>query len=149
MQRELSTNRLLELRNSNGRLRATIDLARGSERVEGVLKLHNLNGGGLAKPSLNECLDIYHQGGRLRIELENHRISFWDFLGKKVLTLPTAADAALEDSGPAMRLLGISDKKNRIGVVLVSDPEGLGDIAPWRLRLCVQETFEWVGPVHA
>ncbi|HLH77495.1 MAG TPA: hypothetical protein VKV28_11870 [Candidatus Binataceae bacterium] len=149
MQRELYSDRLLELRNSNGRLRATIDLARGPERVEGVLKLHNLNGGGLSKPNLNECLDIYYQGGRLRIELGSHRISFWDFLGKKVLTLPTAADASLGDSGLALRLLGVSDKKNRVGVILVSDPEGLGDIAPWRLRLCMQETLDWVGPVHA
>lgn len=148
MQRELSTNRLLELRNSNGRLRATVDLARGPERVEGVLKLHNLNGGGLGKSTWNECLDIYYQGGRLRIELESHRISFWDFLGKKVLTLPTAPDAALGDCGLALRLLGITDKKNRIGVMLVSDPEGLGDIAPWRLRLFVPETFDWAGPVH-
>lgn len=138
MPSDSSANRLLELRNSNGRLRATVELVKVADRIEGALKLHNLNGGP-AGISNGECLDAYLQGGRLRIELDGDRINFWNFLGKKVFTLRTAPArlraGANEPLQAFVQLMGVADKKSRLGVVLVSDPEGLGEIAPWRLRL--------------
>jgi len=144
MQSEFAANRFLELRNSNGRLRATVELTKVADRIEGALKLHNLNGGGAGgKPSGTECLDVYYHGGRLRIELENNQISLWDFLGKRLLTLRTMPTRIrLDESESAQsvtQLVGVTDRKNRLGVALVSDPEGLGDIAPWRLRLLMLE----------